>query len=123
MNKAEWLRKIKKAVKAAGTFRPYFTASMEALAGILERRDQAIETYERDGIGPTYVTTNTQGETVIKQNPQLKMINELNRDALSYWRDLGLTPAGLRRINEDAVAGKIDGGSALERALIKLSGS
>ena len=27
------------------------------------------------------------------------MVNELNRDALAYWRDLGLTPAGLKRID------------------------
>ena len=28
----------------------------------------------------------------------------MNRDALAYWRDLGLTPAGLKKINEEAMA-------------------
>ena len=33
----------------------------------------------------------------------LVLIMELNRDTLSYWRDLGLTPAGLKKINESAL--------------------
>jgi hypothetical protein len=31
---------------------------------------------------------------------------ELNAQALAYWRDLGLTPAGLRKLNADAVKEK-----------------
>ena len=47
--------------------------------------------------------TNKGGATNIEQNPALRLINELNRDALAYWRDLGLTPAGLKKIDEDAM--------------------
>jgi hypothetical protein len=43
------------------------------------------------------------------------MINDLNRDALAYWRDLGLTPAGLKRVNEQAL--KAAKRSALSEAL------
>ena len=30
----------------------------------------------------------------------------MNTSALSYWRDLGLTPAGLKKIDESAIKGK-----------------
>ena len=33
----------------------------------------------------------------------LRLVNDLNRDALMYWRDLGLTPAGLKKINDKAL--------------------
>ena len=47
--------------------------------------------------------TNKAGATNVEQNPCLRLINDLNRDALAYWRDLGLTPAGLKRIDEAAM--------------------
>lgn len=119
MSKAEWLRKIKKAVRAVGTYQASFDAPMDTLAGILERRDKAVTDFEESGSVMVYPVTNTQGETVLKQNPLLKTVNELNRDALAYWRDLGLTPAGLKRINDTAVQKK-ETGSALAAALLRL---
>ena len=119
MNKAEWLRKIKKAVRAVGTYQASFDAPMDTLAGILERRDKAVADFEESGSVMVYPVTNTQGEVVLKQNPLLKTVNELNRDALAYWRDLGLTPAGLKRINDTAVQKK-ETGSALAAALLRL---
>ena len=37
---------------------------------------------------------------------QERMVDDLNKTALAYWRDLGLTPAGLKRINEKAMEEK-----------------
>ena len=51
------------------------------------------------------VHTNKSGAANLEQNPALRAINDMNRDALAYWRDLGLTPAGLKRINEDNLKG------------------
>lgn len=100
MTSAEWRRLIKKNCKAAGTYRPFFDTVIETLAGILERRDEALRQYELSG-GHVIVThTNKGGATNLEQNPALRAINDMNRDALAYWRDLGLTPAGLKRINE-----------------------
>ena len=44
--------------------------------------------------------TNKNGSTNRVKNPLLALYNELNRDALSYWKELGLTPAGLRKIKD-----------------------
>ena len=49
------------------------------------------------------------------KHPAIVIVNDLNRDALAYWRDLGLTPAGLKRINEEALGeGKKDSPSFAE---------
>lgn len=64
--------------------------------------------------------TNKAGATNLTQHPALRMINDLNRDALAYWRDLGLTPAGLKKIDEGAMKKKK--GSALADALRELNG-
>ena len=44
--------------------------------------------------------TNKNDSTNKIKNPLLVLIDDMTRTALSYWRDLGLTPAGLRKINE-----------------------
>ena len=66
--------------------------------------------------------TNKAGATNIEQNPLLRLILQLNRDALAYWRDLGLTPAGLKKLNENALKTEKKKGTALEEALARLGG-
>lgn len=101
MTADEWKRKIKRHCKAAGTYRPFFDSVITTLAGILERRDEALQQYELSGRNPVIVHTNKAGASNLEQNPALRAVNDMNRDALAYWRDLGLTPAGLKRINEE----------------------
>ena len=73
---------------------------IESLALILQRRDEANEEYKKDP-KPIVEYTNKSGATNRVKNPALILWSELNTQALSYWRDLGLTPAGLRKINEE----------------------
>jgi len=103
MTKKQWKTKIKKATTEAGTYRPFFDAVIDTLAGILERRDLALETFEKTGGNVIVKHTNKGGSTNLEQNPALRMVNDLNRDALAYWRDLGLTPSGLKKINEKSM--------------------
>lgn len=108
MKKEEWNKKIMTACKSAGTYRPYFDTVIETLAGIMEMRDDAMQKFYATG-GNTVVThTNKGGNTNIVKHPALVVIDDLNKTALAYWRDLGLTPAGLKRINEDALKGGTD---------------
>lgn len=106
MTKKRWKVKIKKAATAAGTYKPVFDSVIDTLAGILERRDAAQQMFEESGGAVLVKHTNKGGATNIVQNPALRLVNDLDRDALSYWRDLGLTPAGLKRIDEDAMKPK-----------------
>lgn len=103
MTKKQWKTKIKKATAEAGTYRSFFDAVIDTLAGILERRDLALETFEKTGGDVIVKHTNKGGSTNLEQNPALRMVNDLNRDALAYWRDLGLTPSGLKKINEKSM--------------------
>lgn len=103
---SEWQEKIKSSCEAAGTYRPFFDEIISTLAGILERRDEALRQFEVSGGHVIVAHTNKGGATNLEQNPALRAINDMNRDALAYWRDLGLTPAGLKKINESALKGQ-----------------
>lgn len=103
MTKRAWKMKIKKACDEAGTYRPYFDMTIDTLADILAKRDDAQERYNSSGASPIVEHTNKSGATNLEQNPALQLINNYNRDALTYWRDLGLTPAGLKKINDKAM--------------------
>ena len=50
--------------------------------------------------------TNSHGATNSAKNPALMLWDELNKSALAYWRDLGLTPAGLKKIDDTALQTK-----------------
>ena len=120
MNKKTWKRRVTEACKSAGTYKPYFEPVIETLADILEKRDEAQEVFETSGGSVVVRHTNKAGATNVEQNPVLRLINDLNRDALAYWRDLGLTPAGLRKLNEKAFEKKKV--SALAEALKEIGG-
>ena len=115
MDKAAWAARITASAQQAGTYRPWFDDIIETLADILARRDDAQELFEAEGAQVLIEHTNKAGATNIEQNPCLRLINDLNRDALAYWRDLGLTPAGLKRIDEQAMKQRKK--SALSEAL------
>ncbi len=118
MTQKRWKNKIKKAAQDAGTYQPFFDAVIDTLAGILERRDEALEMFRESGGAVLVKHTNKGGATNIEQNPALRLVNDLERDALAYWRDLGLTPAGLKRIDEQLMRPKKQ--SALAAALAEL---
>lgn len=120
MRKQTWKNRIKDACIEAKTYRECFDAVIDTLAGILELRDDAQIKFEEAG-GKTVVEhTNKGGATNTVKNPALVVMMECNAQALQYWRDLGLTPAGLKRINEQAL--KEDGRkeTVLEEALKSL---
>lgn len=106
MEKAEWIRKIKAACRKAGTYQPQFRYVIETLAQIMEDRDKVHEQYMSSGAHPTIIHTNKAKEQNIVKNPMLVMELDLNAQALAYWRDLGLTPAGLKKLNADVVKDK-----------------
>ena len=106
MTKAKWIDTVVKATTEAGTYKPFFDAVIDTLASILERRDKLEKIYKKNGSEPLVEYTNKNGSDNMVINPELRLINELNRDALAYWRDLGLTPAGLRKINDEALSGE-----------------
>ena len=110
MTAAEWKKRITRDVKAAGTYQKYFGSVIDTLSAILARRDDAEALFIASGGNILVKHTNKGGATNIEQNPALRLINDLNRDALAYWRDLGLTPAGYKRLNLEAAQAKSNDG-------------
>lgn len=102
MKKTSWKRRIKDACIEAGTYKPFFEMVIDELAGILERRDEAEAKYAENP-EPVIEYTNKARATNLVKNPLLMLIDDMNKSALQYWRDLGLTPAGLRKINDQAL--------------------
>lgn len=114
----KWKRKIEKACEAAGTYREYFDPVIMTLAEILEKRDAAQQEFIESGAHIMVEYTNKFGATNYVQNPLVRVINDLNRDALTYWKELGLTAASLKKINEAAIKGGSEL-SALDKALLE----
>lgn len=101
MKKRAWKTRIKKACVEAGTYKPFFDHVIDTLAGILEKRDQAWDEYEESGDNLLVEMTNKSGHTNFVKHPLICLWDDLNKSALSYWKELGLTPAGIRKINEE----------------------
>ena len=120
MDREAWVARITASCQAAGTYRHWFDDIITTLADILATRDEARALFEESGGNIVVDHTNKAGATNLEQNPILRLVNDLNRDALAYWRDLGLTPAGLRRIDEQSMKQRKK--SALGEALKGLGG-
>ncbi|MBR5268052.1 MAG: P27 family phage terminase small subunit [Lachnospiraceae bacterium] len=106
MKRTWWRKKITEACQAAGTYRTYFDSVIDTLASIMEQRDDAMDKFKQTGGNTIISYTNKGGATNIIKNPALVVVDDLNKTALAYWRDLGLTPAGLKRISEEAMQKK-----------------
>lgn len=116
-----WKAKIIKACRAAGTYKEYFDPVINTLAEILEKRDAAQQEFMESGARIMIEYTNKFGATNHVQNPLVRVINDLNRDALTYWKELGLTAASLKKINESAIKGSSEL-SPLDKALMEFGG-
>lgn len=118
MDRKEWKKRILDACEEAGTYRPFFDSVIDTLSGIMETRDNAQEQFYALG-GKTIVKhTNKGGSTNIVKNPALVVVMDCNSQALAYWRDLGLTPAGYKRLDAELV--KDTGSVAFEKLLEKI---
>lgn len=103
MKAASYEKKITEACKQVGTYQGSFRPVISALATILEERDRAYEHFLGAGAEPVVETVDGRGSTKLSKNPRLAIWLDLGAQALSYWRDLGLTPSGLKKINEKAI--------------------
>lgn len=119
MTKARWRKIITESAKNVGTYRESFDGVIKTLAEILETRDTCQKQFEEAGSHPVITKINVKGDEVIVRNPMLETIITLNTQALSYWRDLGLTPSGLKKINDQMAAKQKRGLSDMVADLLK----
>lgn len=103
MRKSEWKKKIIEQCQSVGTYRDAFLPAIDTLAGILEQRDKTHAELTSSGGKSVILYTNKAGAENMTKNPLLVLWDDLNKSALAYWRDLGLTPAGLRKLDEKSM--------------------
>lgn len=97
--RGKWKKEIIRACEEAGTYEPYYDNVINTLAVIMEIRDAAAKQYKESGGEPVISYTNKGGYENLVENPALTIINKQNQQALAYWRDLGLTPAGFKKLS------------------------
>lgn len=102
MKKGSWKRKIKEAAIAAGTYQPYFDLFIDQLAGILEIRDDAQKAFKESGGQPVVSKLDSYGNIKLSKNPAIMVISDCNQQALNYWKEMGLTAAGFKKITSVA---------------------
>ena len=120
MTRNAWKKRITQCTRDAGTYKPYFDDVIDTLADILQRRDKTLESFKKSGDDIVISHTNKAGADNLEQHPMLRIADNLNRDALQYWKELGLTPASLKKMNEDTFRPKQV--SKLATALAAISG-
>ena len=112
----DWYNLIITQTKELGVYKPSFDSVIETLASILEKRDIALMEFEESGGELVTEFVSDRGAVNLKRNPRLQVWQDLNSQALAYWRDLGLTPAGLKKLKDLEIKSTSDM-SGLERAL------
>lgn len=120
MDSKNWKKKIKKATETVGTYQDSFEDVINTLADLLAERDRIYEQYIAEGAQPLVLVISDRGQENMRDNPLLTTWRSINRDVLQYWRDLGLTPAGLKKIMDDSMNKPEE--SALDKVLQKLEG-
>ena len=118
MEKADWQKKIQNELEALNTYKPAYDTIIGSLAGILEERDRVYQKYQDEGARPIIERTSDRGAVNMAKNPHIVLWNELNAAALSYWRELGMTPAGYKKLNATVIENPQQ--SSLEALLAKL---
>lgn len=115
MEAKKWKTKISANLKQIKVEPKQYEAIINTLADILEQRDACLAKYIEDGAIPIMEYTNKGGATNTVKNPLLILWTDLNTQALSYWRELGLTPSAYKKMTGGAKTEKEN--SALVEAL------
>lgn len=98
MSKTKWKNLIKKQLTALGLQNDAYESMVESLAAILEQRDKTFDEFRQSGGKSVIEYTNKGGSTNMTKNPLLVLWDDLNKTALAYWRELGLTPSSYKKL-------------------------
>ena len=119
MTEQGYCRDIRRKCESLGVWRAEFDKPLRRLAKLYVRIDKVEAEFEVDG-QTTVEHTNKAGATNVSRNPLLMELNALYDQALTLERELGLTAAALKKINEDAL-GKKPAADPLTAALTRLT--
>lgn len=98
MTKNKWKLLILAQMAALHVQNDAYISVVEALAGILEQRDKTFREFKDSGGRSVIEYTNKGGSTNMTKNPLLVLWDDLNKSALAYWRELGMTPSSFKKM-------------------------
>lgn len=98
MTKNKWKSLILAQMAALHVQNEAYISVVEALAGILEQRDKTFKEFKDSGGKSVIEYTNKGGSTNMTKNPLLVLWDDLNKSALAYWRELGMTPSSFKKM-------------------------
>lgn len=114
-------KEIIECMKEIGTYNESFNLSISILDKLLDDYNNARKEWEEDGCRMVISYTNKNNQTNTVKNPLYQSMEKLRMDILSYLKELGLTPSGLKKLRQSSFAeddGKV---SKVEEVLFKLS--
>ena len=95
--------KIRRDLKSSGLYREEFERVIWRLAELYVRMQRTRAEFKKSGGQPIIQSTNKSGAKYWAKNPLLQELDFVQRTALDLERELGLTPAALKKINEAAM--------------------
>lgn len=113
-------RTIIERMTKLGTYKPQYMEAINRTAKLYVQMDEIEAAFAKSGGKIVVVHTNKAGAKNFVKNPFLQARDEVYTQLLAHERELGLTPAALKRINEAAMAKEKK--STLGEALKALSG-
>jgi len=121
MTKNKWKSLILAQMAALHVQNDAYISVVEALAGILEQRDKTFREFKDSGGRSVIEYTNKGGSTNMTKNPLLVLWDDLNKSALAYWRELGMTPSSFKKMTGGTLVE--EKGSGLVAALKSIESS
>ena len=111
-------RTIVERMKALHTYKPQYAELIERTARLYVKLDQLEKQYEQSGTKPFVEYTNKYGATNLVPNPIIKAIEDAYSELIVHERELGLTPAALRKLGDGLIEDAKE--SPLEAVIKKL---
>lgn len=94
-------RDINRMMKKVGTYNKSFEITINAFAKLLYDYQETLNMFEKTGGNVVISHTNKNGSTNRVKNPLYQSIEKMRTDIITYARELGLTPAGLKKLNQE----------------------
>lgn len=108
MTERQYLYDIKRKCRALETWRDEFERTVKRLSKIYCRIDAVEKLFAESGGEYIVEHVNNKGNANAARNPYIAELDILYDQALTYERELGLTAAALRKINETALKSRDD---------------
>ena len=98
LTKNKWEKIVLGQFSSLGILPDGYEQAIKSLAAILEQRDKTHKEFMDSGGKSAIEYTNKGGSTNLTKNPLLVLWDDLNKTALAYWRELGLTPSSYKKM-------------------------